>query len=109
MTCWIKPKKKLWEDWQFFFKIQNEDWTFQNLQNYSFWFIIENKKREELINDSFSISDSIDEVIKTVSADTTKNYKAWHYYVQFKVINASWETFLTDKAEFYAESSLFTN
>ena len=109
MSYWQKPIKKIWEDWDFFFKMQNEDWTFQDLNWYKYSIVVENVNWVEILRESWEINISATELIKTIPINITNSQKEWTFYIEFKIIDTNWKVSITDKAEFYAKNTLHFN
>ena len=109
MNCNDKITKKIWEDWDFFFKMQKEDWTFEDLNWYSYSFILEDINKVEKIRDSWNITSSWTELVKTISWSDTASYSEWTYFVEFKITDTNWKVHITDRAKLYGSWTLHNN
>lgn len=101
--------KKKWEDWQFSFYLKNTTWTLVDLNWYKYSIVVEKNKWPEVLRESWEITISAQELIKTIPASTTKDFATWQYSIEYRMENPSWNIFITDKVIFDCVNTLHFN
>ncbi len=101
--------KKIWEDWIFFFSLKNESWSIVDLNWYSYSIVIEKKGWTEILREGWEITQTAQELIKTIPASETQNLTIWQYYIEYKITDTNDNTFITDKILFEVISTLHYN
>lgn len=101
--------KRLGEDWQFFFKLQNEDDSFVNLNGYQYSIIVADQEEDTVYSASGPISVDGQELAITCAASLTADFKAGEFAVEFLLTDPNGVKVLSDKAVFFGEDSLHAN
>ena len=109
MTCDTTKNKRIGEDWSFFFKLKNEDGSFADLNGYTYSYIIQNSAGTTDKQGSWTINQSWQELVITISGSETSLYVKWEKKIEFKITDTNSAIFITDKAIFYAIETLHHN
>ena len=101
--------KKKWEDWVFYFSLQDENWSVVDLNWYEYSIVIEAKWWEEILRESWIITETAQELIKTIPADTTKDLSTFIYGIEYKIKDTNWNTFISSEEQFQCIWTLHYN